>query len=94
MTDHTNTGITFDTINIEEGHIEVGPMLFDHQGFTRSNGSIAARVYERLTKASRRRQAIYSAGDYSLRGNDPLTEHAYRQGLYDALKALQVELEE
>ena len=58
--------------------------------FTRSNGTALAKLYERLTKASRRR-------------SDPafkrwhVTDHrelGFRQGVYAAFKALQVELEE
>ena len=73
---------------------DCGRQLLDsiEQTFTRSNGTIFSRIYERLTKASRRRQAVYSAGDYSLRGNDPLTEAAYRHGIKDALSALKTEL--
>ena len=77
--------LTFDTINIEDGHIEVGPLLFSGSStFTRSNGSISARIYERLTKASRRGGTGY-----------PFTRtvsEAYRRGVYDAMTALQEEL--
>lgn len=59
--------------------------LFRPGGFTRSNGSIASRLYERLTKASRRAQRT---GLYSFIG-----ERRYRQGVYDAFKALQEELQ-
>jgi hypothetical protein len=51
--------------------------------FTRSNGTMLARIYERLTKASRRR---YDGG------NVWHEEQAYRQGVYDGFKALQKEL--
>jgi DNA-directed RNA polymerase specialized sigma54-like protein len=59
--------------------------------FTRSDGSIVARIYERLTKASRRRVAWYRSEDFiktSLRSR----EASYRRGVYDAYKALQKEL--
>lgn len=52
------------------------------QPFTKSNGTILSRIYERLTKASRRRQGEAR----------PVSEPAYRQGVYDAFKALQQEL--
>lgn len=51
--------------------------------FTKSNGTLMSRIYERLTKASRRR------------GGEPLIrdpEEYYRRGIYDTLKALQDEL--
>ncbi len=60
-----------------------GRELIDtNQSFTRSNGTIIALLYERLTKASRRRDL----GGY-------WWEQVYRQGVYDAYKALQNELE-
>ena len=77
--------LTYDTINLENGYIEVGPLLFTSGSFTRSNGTIAARNYERLTKASRRRAEL------SLTDDDTI-EHAYRQGTKDALEALRTEL--
>ncbi len=76
--------LTYDTINLEDGYIEVGPLLFTSGSFTRSNGTIAARVYERLTKASRRGGSGY-----------PFTRtvsQAYRRGVKDALEALRTEL--
>ncbi len=73
-------------------HANHEPLIALQETFTRSNGTMFSRIYERLTKASRRRQAMYSAGDYSLRGNDPLTEAAYRHGIKDALSALKTEL--
>lgn len=54
------------------------------QPFTKSNGTILARIYERLTRASRRSQARRRTGK--------LWERAYRKGVYDAFKALQDEL--
>lgn len=51
--------------------------------FTRSNGTIIARLYERLTKASRR-------GGRNL---GEQWEMAYRRGVYDAYRALQDELD-
>lgn len=53
--------------------------------FTRSNGTVMARIYERLTKASRREQAEY------LSSLVDAEEKAYRRGLYDAFKTLQEE---
>lgn len=55
--------------------------------FSRSNGTALSRIYERLTKASRRR-ATYLGEEY-----DDGREEAYRQGVYDAFKALQEELQ-
>ena len=52
--------------------------------FVRSNGTMVARIYERLTKASRRR----TDGSYN-----SVDESYYRQGVYDTLKALKTELE-
>ena len=75
MTDRTRYSAgntTFDVVN----HI------FGRGSFTRSNGKAAARVYERLTKASRRRQ---------LPGGDR-KERAYRHGVRDALAALRTDL--
>ena len=73
----------------EDGHIiALGfkGTLDAGETFTRSNGTIIARLYERLTKASRRRTNTLSnrqSRDY---------EEAYRRGVYDAYKALQEEL--
>lgn len=58
------------------------PLLIAGEPFTKSNGTILSRIYERLTKASRRRQGEAR----------PVSEPAYRRGVYDALKALQDEL--
>lgn len=83
--------LTYDTINIEEGHIEVGPLLFSgNSTFTRSNGSISARIYERLTKASRRQPYQYDINGF--RSPIHAQEVAYRRGVYDAISALQEEL--
>lgn len=62
------------------------PSLFGNNTFTRSNGSVASRLYERLTKASRRRNRE------NQRTRSRYAEKAYRQGVYDAFKALQAEL--
>jgi hypothetical protein len=59
--------------------------LFGRGTWTRSNGSVVARIYERLTKASRRRDG---GGGWVTTSE----EDWYRKGLYDALKALQEEL--
>ncbi len=72
--------LTYDTINLEDGYIEVGPLLFTSESFTRSNGTIAARIYERLTKASRRRTSLV------------VIERAYRKGVKDTLEAMRNEL--
>lgn len=60
---------------------ETGEDLFNlSSSFTRSNGTVSARLYERLTKKSRRRGGLSHA------------EAMYRKGVYDALTALQDEL--
>lgn len=67
------------------------PYIGAAKAFTKSNGTIMARIYERLTKASRRRQpTLDDAVKYGWAL--PTKEIAYRQGVYDALKAVQQEL--
>lgn len=65
--------------------------LGSEKPFTKSNGTLLARVYERLTKASRRRVKARKEEHYF-----PLAtikqEAAYRRGVYDTLKGLQKEL--
>ena len=58
--------------------------------FTRSNGTIMAKVYERLTKRSRRREQAVT-GFIGVEEGE--TQRAYRRGVYDGFKALQAELE-
>jgi hypothetical protein len=58
--------------------------------FTRSDGTVVARIYERLTKRSRRTQAAYYDPDHLCWGD--VGERAYRRGVYDGFKALQEEL--
>ena len=72
------------TVTAEEGSVfgHSDPIFKLDETFTRSNGTTIARIYERLTKASRRR------------AEGRKTETAYRQGVYDAFKALQEELSE
>lgn len=83
--------ITFDTITFEGelGHIEVGPLLFTAGTFTRSNGTIAARIYERLTKASRRDERAITG---FIGTEDGAIDRAYRRGVKHALEALRTEL--
>ncbi len=82
--------LTYDTINLEEGYIAVGPLLFSGSSpFTRSNGSISARIYERLTKASRRAERDVWG---SIGAAEGVQERYYREGVYDTLAALQEEL--
>ncbi len=92
------TGLTIDRIiEVEDStQIHVGPLLFTAGSFTRSNGTVFARLYERLTKASRRR---YSKEKHQLgkRINTTFTgyaglERAYRRGVKDAYNALRDEL--
>lgn len=60
--------------------------------FTKSRGTIMSRLYERLTKASRRRTENYGleVADFNFTPRD--VENAYRQGVYNAYKALQDEM--
>ena len=60
--------------------------LFNEGTFTRSDGTLFSRLYERLTKASRRR------ADYSAIGAGSDTESAYRRGVKDTLEALRTGL--
>ena len=62
------------------------PLFKQYKTFTRSDGTIFSRIYERLTKASRRREPDKEAGWYSP------TEQAYRHGVKDTLEALRKEL--
>ena len=48
--------------------------------FTKSRGTIMSRLYERLTKASRRKETNH------------ICEQNYRRGVYDAYTALQDEM--
>lgn len=66
------------------GFARTASVIGADQPFTKSNGTILARIYERLTRASRRSQARRRTGK--------LWERAYRKGVYDAFKALQDEL--
>jgi hypothetical protein len=66
------------------------PLLFEDTTFTRSNGTTFARIYERLTKASRRRQFADELPRVYLEME--AQEEGYRQGVYDTLAALQEEL--
>ena len=56
--------------------------------FTKSRGTIMFRLYERLTKASRRREPTHYMGGTT----GHLVEAAYRRGTYDAYTALQDEM--
>ncbi len=62
------------------------PLISVTESFTRSNGTLVARLYERLTKASRRRVVYYDDHD---RSQD---ETHYRRGVKDAYNALRTEL--
>ena len=57
--------------------------------FTRSNGTALAKLYERLTKASRRKQTSSPFVPGGTLVSD--IEISYRQGVYDGFKALQQE---
>ena len=90
----SSPGLTFDTITFEGevGHIEVGPLLFSEGTFTRSNGTIAARIYERLTRASRRKQVPETHLPKGVVMADNHAERAYRRGVKDTLEAMRSEL--
>lgn len=60
--------------------------LFHTTTFTRSDGTLFSRIYERLTRASRRRD------EYSHIGQHSDAERAYRRGVKDTLEALREEL--
>jgi hypothetical protein len=62
--------------------------------FTRSDGTIVARIYERLTKASRRKEEAGHARTVDLGYDWSLTpsERAYRRGVYDAFQSMKDEL--
>ena len=82
------TGLTIDRIiEVEDRtEIHVGPLLFTDESFTRSNGTVFARIYERLTKASRRRQTIERFGITLA------DETFYRKGVYDTMTAIRDEI--
>ena len=56
--------------------------------FTKSRGTIMSRLYERLTKQSRRKEPTHYMGGTI----GHLTGAAYRRGVYDAYTALQDEM--
>lgn len=68
------------------------PLLITHETFTRSNGTMLSRIYERLTKASRRRNKRDGGARWMITWS--MGESMYRMGVYDAYKALQEELEQ
>jgi hypothetical protein len=57
--------------------------------FTRSNGTVFSRIYERLTKASRRSPEVPALNEG---GRFGAIESAYRAGVKDTLEALRAEL--
>ncbi len=83
------TNVTFDTINTERVYaLSVGG--FDHLlnttgTFTRSDGTMISRIYERLTKSSRRRVSAHAVWLDDAEAN-------YRRGVKDTLTALRTEL--
>ena len=60
--------------------------VFNNTTFTRSDGTLFARIYERLTRASRRKANRRAGGVFDAR------ERAYRRGVKDTLEALRAEL--
>ncbi len=67
-------------------------LLFDEGTFTRSNGTLFARIYERLTKASRRKQVPETHLPKGVVMADNHAERAYRRGVKDTLEAMRAEL--
>lgn len=71
------------------------PLVKTNKTFTRSDGTVVARIYERLTKASRRKvnaalnDPTSNVWDYT---DIDVDEIHYRRGVYDGFKALQKEL--
>ena len=61
--------------------------LFFNTTFTRSDGTLFSRIYERLTKASRRTKRGAKGG-----WNHQAQQRAYRAGVKDTLEALRTEL--
>ena len=69
-----------------------GP-LFGDKTFTRSDGPLFSRLYERLTKASRRREPAELWDDEFIGFLDQTDlEKAYRCGVKETLEALRKEL--
>jgi hypothetical protein len=93
MIDHPNYIVLENISDSFAEAFDVQPLTRDRESFTRSNGTIIARLYERLTKASRRREPDYKRL-IVIPGGIEDREKAYRQGVYDAYKALQEELEQ
>jgi len=58
--------------------------VFNNTTFTRSDGTLFARIYERLTKRSRRRTSSEVVCC--------VQEASYREGVKDTLEALRTEL--
>ncbi len=69
-----------------DNHADHEPLIALQETFTRSNGTMFSRIYERLTKASRRIQ------DEFLSTLVDAEEVAYRRGVKDTLEALRIEL--
>ncbi len=70
--------------------------LFHTTTFTRSDGTLFSRIYERLTKASRRRvtATVKNYEDIVPAAHLRVQQHeaAYRRGVKDTLEALREEL--
>ena len=64
--------------------------LYNATSFVRSDGTMFSRIYERLTKASRRKPYQHTHDGFA----SPLhaQEVAYRRGVKDTLEALRKEL--
>jgi len=74
----------------EYGDYHPDGLMQINKTFTRSDGTIVARLYERLTKASRRTADADWCEPYGALSVSH--QAAYRKGVYDAFKALQDEL--
>ncbi|KKL44402.1 hypothetical protein LCGC14_2365990 [marine sediment metagenome] len=71
------------------------PLFRQQKTFTRSDGTMFSRVYERLTKRSRRKIDRSTEAEYRIPGDGLFIlgrEHAYRRGVKDTLEALRKEL--
>ena len=66
--------------------------LTDKRTFTRSNGTVFATIYERLTKASRRREIRAIEDDFEW-VSPADAETSYRRGVKDAMEAVRKELD-
>lgn len=96
MIDH-KTNPPFRVYFVNDNPSEFAITLYQNTTFTRSDGTLFSRIYERLTKASRRRIGNRSAeltgyAQMSAQSREQRLEAAYRAGVKDTLEALRTEL--